>query len=648
MTAAVYSDAYYAAVLPRPALSPSGWADTHGRLISEGDDAGPWKTRPVQRAILDAFGHIRIETITCLKSARIGWTKILGHAIGYFVAQDPCSILVVQPTATDADDFSKEDVDPMIEFTPDLARQVSAKKVRSSRNTLNAKHYPGGILHLTGASAPRGFRRIGVRAALFDEVDGYPQTAGNEGDQIRLGIARTKDHDDRKIAIGSTPTVQGASKVDRYWEASSKGYCFLTCPHCGTEHVRKFRKPKRPILMRGEPVPVSFIQWDDDDPQTARWICPGCEEPIRHKHHRRMLKGCKWRGEAWSWDAEGGFTFEPGFRRHIGFSIWAGYGSTSNCAPDRLVEEFLDAHKNIDELKTFINTVLGEAWVEDSEATDERYLMTRRRKYEAECPADVLLLVAGVDVQADRIEMEIIGYGRAEETFGIDYVVLYGDPTGDEIWLDLADALRRTYRHASGVDLSISAAGVDSGYLPKRAYQFVEDFRSNYVYPVKGQAGAIPIVEQVRDRAERLKKRRKKGVTPERIGVDEAKTVIYRRLANVSEPGPGFSHFPDFYPDEYFLQLTAEVSVTIYKHGTPIRREWRKIRPRNEALDCRVYGYAAYLLAKFNLDAVADVLQARIAALREPRPAVVHDAGRRRDYVPGEGYDDPSEGRRGL
>ena len=76
------------------------------------------------------------------------------------------------------------------------------------------------------------------------------------------------------------------------------------------------------------------------------------------------------------------------------------------------------------------------------------------------------------------------------------------------------------------------------------------------------------------------------------IGVNTAKELMFGRL-RIPELGPGYCHFPVDYEDEYFKQLTAEKCVTKFHKGFP-RREWIKTRPRNDALDCRVYNMAAY------------------------------------------------------
>lgn len=581
---------------PPPDLTISEWADQYGVLSAESSsEPGRWRTYSYQAAMMDAFVQPEVERVIVLKSARIGWTKIVGHVIGYHIHLDACPILVVQPTIEDAEGWSKEELNPMIADTPVLLERVGEQKSRSTGNTITKKHYPGGIAHVIGSNSPRGFRRITVKIVLFDEIDGYPATAGTEGDQIKLGEKRTETFWDRKIGMGSTPTEKGFSRIDRAWEKSDQGHYVLACPECGGEHIRLFRQPEEPVIARGEPLKVSHIQWDDGKPETAKWVCPDCGVLINHASHRRMMDHGYWLGEHWDWRKGEGFTFHEGFNGDIGFRIWAGYSYSPNSTPAKLVKEFLTVKSDPEELKTFVNTVLGESWEERGEKVSPTGLAARAEKYLAEVPADVKMLTMGCDVQQDRIELEILGWkDESRENYLIDYMVLPGDPTQDPVWDDLEEVLRATYKHESGADLRIKGALIDSGYLPKRVYEFSKRM-GQHVLPSKGVTGTgRPVVESTEKRAKRLRKSRKRGIKPELIGVDEGKMVAYRQF-RVAEPGPGYCHFNEGQDDEYYAQLTAEKLITTYKKGRP-HREWVAQRPRNEALDCRVLNIAAFML----------------------------------------------------
>jgi len=100
------------------------------------------------------------------------------------------------------------------------------------------------------------------------------------------------------------------------------------------------------------------------------------------------------------------------------------------------------------------------------------------------------------------------------------------------------------------------------------------------------------------------------------IGVDSAKELIYARL-RIEKSGPAFLHFPDSYDECWFEQLTAEKIVTKYHRGFA-RRQWVKVRARNEALDVRVenvVALAGLLSMGLDLSREAANLEARVHAV---------------------------------
>src|SRR5215831_11759513 len=96
---------------PPPKQTLSEWADAHFRLTAESSAIpGRWRTLPYQKDILDAITDPEVERVSVMKSARIGYTLCMSAAVGYFIHQDPSTILIVQPTVDDARNFSKETI----------------------------------------------------------------------------------------------------------------------------------------------------------------------------------------------------------------------------------------------------------------------------------------------------------------------------------------------------------------------------------------------------------------------------------------------------------------------------------------------------------------------------------------------------------
>lgn len=531
---------------------------------------------------MDAFTEPRVERITWMKSARVGYTKCLNHVIGYHIHQDPSPILVVQPAVDDAKGYSKDEIAPMFRDTPVLHGLVAEPRSRDSGNTIEKKLFPGGTLTLIGANSARGFRRLTVRLVLFDEVDGYPPTAGQEGDQISLGIKRSDTFWNRKIALGSTPTVKGASRIEASFEASDGGYYYVPCPHCQGFQTLKWRN----------------LKWPEGRPKEAYFVCEHCGKAIEHRHKRRMIEGGEWRGKSWRYQ-NGKFEIEPEFGGHIGFHCWAAYSYSPNAAWGKLATEFLDVHKDRDRLRTFVNTVWGETWEEDQgERPDWASLQARAEPYHVlSVPAGGLFLTAGIDVHPDRIVVVTVAWGRGEESWTVYFGELYGDPSQPGgVWAQLDDLLTRGYEHESGALLHVTGAMVDSGHLTHHVYNYTRS-RAPRIVAVKGvQQLGRPIISRPSAQDVQYKGTIiKHGVMLWSIGVDGAKRQIYHRL-KIAEPGPGCMHFPIGLPDEYYEQLVAEKLVTRYKHGVPYG-EWIQVRLRNESLDGHVYAYAAAIRA---------------------------------------------------
>jgi len=475
----------------------------------------------------------------------------------------------------------------MIRDTPILHGIISEPKTRDGKNTILKKMFPGGILYLVGANSARGFRRISARIVLFDEIDGYPSSAGTEGDQIKLGIKRSEGFWNRKIVMGSTPTVKLESKVEREYESSDKRRYWVPCPSCGEFQTLKW----------------SGIQWPEGEPEKAFYACEhhGCL--IDHSQKQGMVEKGEWRAE------------KP-FNGHAGFHIWAGYSFLPKAAWGILAREWMDSQKDTEALQTFINTTLGETWEDEHEQPDYAILQARAERYES-AAAGGYLITAGVDVQADRLEMGVESWAPGEENWQVDYLVLFGDTSQADVWKDLRAALERVYLNDAGALLPISVTCIDSGYLTDIVYSFVKKNSARRVYATKGVPGAgLPIVDKA------TKKRTGRDPRPVRrfnVGVDGAKAVIYHRLQTV-EPGPGYRHFPVEFETEYFEGLTAEKIVTKKRRGFEYR-EWRKVRPRNEPLDIAVLNLAALKILNPTWEAIAGYPSPPADAI-QPRPPV--------------------------
>lgn len=561
-----------------PKLTISQWADLY-RYLSPEASAEPGKyltsRAEYQRGIMDAFSAPEVERIVVMSSAQVGKTEILNNIVGYFIDQDPSTILNLQPTLEMAQTWSKDRLAPMVRDNECLAKKVRSSKSKDSDNTILHKLFPGGHITMVGANSPAGLASRPIRIVLCDEVDRYPLSAGAEGDPVNLAIKRTTTYWNKKIGLFSTPTIKGISRIEKAFLESDQRYYFVPCPHCGVYQRLRWGQ----------------VKYSKDNIKEAFYECEHCGGHLSDSdRYRAIAKG--------HWEAQTEFKGVAGFHLNELYSPWRKISD--------IVKDFLEAKDKPDTLKTWVNTSLGETWEEAGEALDPDSLEARTEDYK-KIPKGGVVLTAGVDTQDDRLEVEITAWGKGEESWLVDYLRLYGDPDQPEVWQQLDDVLASDYPHESGARLNISATCIDTGgHKTQSVYEYGRTRYTQKVYLIKGVGGEnIPIVG-AQSKA-KIGKSKTKTVKLFPVGVDQAKGTIYGRL-KISSFGSGYMHFPRKCDRAYFDSLTAEKLVTKFVKGYP-KRTWEKIRARNEALDCRVYSYAALKILNPNFERIGERLE---------------------------------------
>lgn len=573
---------------PPPMLKVSEFCDAE-LIVTTGPVAGThWQTgfAPYQRGILDAFHEPGVEIVALKTSSQVGKTSIAVGIVAYHIAHDPCPILVVQPTVKPmAEDFARGRLEPMIEQSPALSAVVSKKRERSKANTILAKTFRGGQISIGGANSAASLAARSIRLLILDEVDRYPAELAGEGSPIAIALKRTAAYRSRRrVLIMSSPTLKDAT-IDQWYDRGDQRRYYVPCPSCG--HWQAFRWRN--------------VRWTDDDPRTARLICPtadddpdagGCGYAISDAERVAILSHGEWRPTA--------ERCEPGL---ISFALWEAYSPFASLSDPTsgIVAEFLRARSmqkagDRRQMHTFQNTTLGESVEPDEGAGADSNLLLLRRESEwlADVPEGACCITMGVDTQDDRLEALVIAWGPGEEAWFVDRQTLAGDTDRPEPWAALDELLGHQYLHACGQRIPIQATCIDSaGHRTTLVYDYAARNASRRVFAVIGRDGQRPIVSSP---SPRQWGREKRHVPLYTIGVDAAKSLIVGRLA-LSERGPGYVHMPmrDWCDDELMAQLASERLKTVWTRGVP-KQVWHKTRARNEALDCFVYGLAALKL----------------------------------------------------
>jgi phage terminase large subunit GpA-like protein len=592
---------------PPPKLTVSQWADEHRILSPESSaEPGQWRTSraPYLREIMDCLSpSSTVERVVMMTSSQVAKTETLNNACGYYIHQEPGPILVVQPTTEMGKAWSKDRLAPMLRDSPALAGQVGEARSRDSENTLLHKKFTGGHITIVGANAPSGLASRPIRFVFLDEVDRYPLSAGAEGDPISLAVKRSATFWNRKIFICSTPTLQGRSRIEAEFQRSDQRHYWVPCPDC-----REFQKLRWPqVKFREVGLP----------PEEAVYACAHCGSLIPSHRKAWMLTRGEWRAEA------PGDNKPAGFHLNELYSPWRSFGDTA--------VDFLAAKGSPNTLRTWINTALGEAYEERGEAPEFEKLMLKREDYPVGIVPDGALILTGMaDVQKDRLEWAIYGWGCGESLEGwlVDRGIIYGDPEkDDQVWRDLAEVSQRQFDDGHDGSWSIDAMGVDSGFLSNRVYQFCRN--RPRVFATDGRPGwQRPMIDRPKPvDINWAGKRIERGVLLWPLGTFSLKVWVYAALRSVLDGNPKL-HFPQDCDAEFFQQITAEYLAEVEKKSGLVDREWRLLKNRpNEQLDLVVGARA--MAAKLGVDrwtpAHWDEVRARRRPVSEPEPEIAPD-----------------------
>jgi len=572
---------------PPPTLTLSQWADEFRVLSREASaEPGQWRTdrAPYLRGIQDAISDPTIETVVLMMGSQSGKTEVLLNTCGYYGHQDPAPVMIVLPTIGDAEQWSKTRLAPMLRDTPALRSRFKDPKSRNSGNTLLVKEYPGGHITMVGANAPSGLAAKPIRVLLTDELDRFPASAGTEGDPLSLAAKRTATFWNRKKVFASTPTLKGSSRIEASYLEGDQRHYVVPCPECDEDLVLRWK----------------HLRWERGHPETAAYACEHCGCLIPEQRKTAMLAAGRWVATAESTARKVSFHL-PSL-----YSPWARWSE--------LVEEFDEVQGNLTRLQVFVNTVLAETWEERVGGLDPEAIQSRKETYPAEVPAGVAVLTMGVDVQDDRLEWIIRGWGAGEQSWPIARGIAVGDPSltidkEGSPWKELEAERVRIRVRASGPGLRPLVTLVDSGAHTSAVYAYTKPRERFRVFSTKGYS--TPGKPLVGRRPLRNNKARA-GLWM--IGTEAGKDAVLGAL-KLASPGPGYMHIPDWLDEEWFAQVTAEKPVMKQVTGGRWVRQYVCPRGvRNEALDIEVLCLVGLRIAPIRLSDLGKIADRATAA----------------------------------
>ena len=547
----------------------------------------------------------RNERLVWMSGAQVGKTNWLLNIIGYHIDIAPLPMLVVQPNLDMLKVFSEQKLDPMLRDTPCLGGKVQSNKSKDGKNTIASKSFPGGHVSIIGAGSPNSGRMRSIAIALIDEIDGYELSSGKQGDPLGLVTTRTATYKaKRKIIITSTPLLKETSRIETLYLDGTQEEWQHPCPTCGQYQVIRFGKQL--------------------DFETCDYVCEHCGV-VHHEHEWKAQPGC--------WIAQNLTASTRTFHTSAMDSHLAPWSDHVQKFRDAIAEQ---RKGNNEPYKEFVNNVEGLTYEEKGETLEEIPFANHVHRYADDIPAGVLLLTAAADVQDNRVEVELRGWGVGFETWGIRYQVIDGTMDKPSVWEALDEIRNRIWQTADGRTLQLARLLIDSGgHYTKEVYNYTRP-RAPQVYAIKGSTVYTdPTVDKVSHVGTHK--------TPLfLIGTIQAKDNMLTRL-RLTDEGPGYCHWPvnglmadgltmRGYDENYYAMLVSEKRV-LRNTGGKQHYTWEPRRKgiRNEGWDALIYNYAAVIMlvgqhGPTYLDRLAQV--AAVKPTTPPRPPA-QPAGRR-------------------
>ncbi len=544
----------------RSAAEPGRWRNTRT----------PYLVAPFD--CLSALSPVR--RVVVQKAAQLGFTEGAVNWLGYVIHHAPAPFLFVQPTVELAKRLSRQRIEPAILESVALRARIAPSRSRDAGNTVLLKEFPGGLVALTGANSAAGLCSISARFLALDEVDRFPSNVEEEGDPIGLVEARSRTFGARrKELVMSTPTIAGTSRIEREFQATDQRRYFVPCPACETFQVLDFKQ----------------LEWEPGKPKTVRYRCAACGARIREAAKTKMLARGEWRATAPTPDPTvAGFHINALYSP-VGWLSWADIADAAE-----------GAARDPQKQQTFENTILAEPYTARGDAPDWQRLRERQTAEPlGRVPTGALFLTMGVDVQRDRLECSLWGWGRERRSWLVDHVVLEGDTASTTPWDALTALVARTWPTPGELGMPLARVAVDTGFATTQVHAWARKQPAGRVLLVRGgSAGpalvALPRAAEATEATRR--QRRQRGLRVWQVNVHAIQIETYGWLhLDAAPPGTGTPAGWIALPavgDEFLRQLCAKALIRKVIKGVE-RQEWINVYRRDEATDCRNYARAA-------------------------------------------------------
>ena len=530
---------------------------------------------PYMRFIYSCIDNPRVKTITLMFGSQLGKTQFLLNFMLYRQDMFPGPMMFIMPTIKNAITFSRERAGPMFEETEVIRRKIQNAAGKAVSQTMAIKNVPGGFVMFVGSNSASDLASTPIRDLLFDEMDRYAKDVEGEGSPVKLALKRTTTFHNTIVLNSSTPTIRDDSAIEDAFQQGTKFYFYVPCPHCKTMQTL-----------------------DIENLKEGGMECVACEKIIEDQKHKTwLLENGKWETKDKTSD-------------HYSFHLSQLYAPYIFVSWAHILKEKMEALEDIEKLKVFTNTVLSLTYQEKGESANWKTAMqkTTRDYREGIVWDDTIGITLVVDCQKDYLRYEVKGWKRHLVSYSLERGVIPGAIGEGDARYALEALMDKDFFDQHGLPYQIQKTLIDSGYDTADVYSFCRQLGRRRISPIKGvEEQNFPISAPVK--AELRKSGRKfnpVGLFFYKVGTSMLKKRIYSVLNMSDEDYQNEKtwrriFYPKSYDREWFEELCAEQLISVRNKTTNrVKKVWKQLRDRNEALDLMVYSLAAAHLLKID------------------------------------------------
>ena len=511
--------------------------------------------------------------VTLKKGVQIGGTVVANVFTLGSQAQDPCDIMYIHPTESNAIRWSNMKLKPMLNSTASVRKLFPNKSREVGDSTLYKERIDGrGSILISGANSPASLSQVSVRRQVQDDLSKWETNlAGNPESQAD---SRSSAYEFAKILKISTPMINPGCRISKAYDEGTQETYHVPCPHCAHMHALEWGNMLA-YLVEGEPEKACFS-------------CPSCGGIIEEHHRREFILNEKQGGKA-KWVAAN----PKAARYHRSFYLWWAY---LNHSWESIARAWFSAKGNPADEQVFLNDQLGMAfeakgeappWEEIRDRAQASQMTSQREQGSIVVVQWCSVLTVGIDVQKDRVEWQVVAWGRDYRRHVVEVGVITGHISEAHTQGGLDELLKMQWKHASGNMLKLDMAAIDGNAWTEDVWGWAKRHPASKLIMVRGVGSEqAPLIQRVK------KERNRKGALIKYAGrfynfaTSVLKMRLYRNLRKSDPLERGYVGFPKDLPDEYYRQLTAETRQEVKRRDGFTDYKWVKDpNQANEMLD---------------------------------------------------------------